>query len=787
MNTIMALALHVRRVFQRLVRRPGLTVILVVLIALGLSVATAVSRVYMTILRPTPFHEPQRLYSVISIPRAGGDPQRAVSPGDYRILEEIAPSLGVVSGYLLFSRPLRIDDEDLNVSVAAVSASFFEALKMPVLIGRTFAAKEDRLGDEPVAVISETVWRRLFHSSPQALDRMVHLGDRTYRVIGVVPGRYVFPHGVGIWIPLNPEAAPLWRIRNVPIMGAILRAKDSESASSVAANLARLGANAWAELRPVPLNAYLTERVKGPALILFGAGLLLLSLCVASMAGLQTAAALGRRRDLAIEQSLGLSPSMLWFQFLVEGLAVGVCGWLFGRLMADTCSARLASFLPSADFALSSSVSETTILFASFFAVLLIAGVSAVATFVDVRSNFLLSRELTAATTRGKRIAWSGLVCFQVAVSVAFLAVGAVLLLDYFRLTRREVGFSPGNVVTFELRFSGGGAAPNTRSSEIQEIEDSLRERLGGIQVGLSSMLPGSGQINLAHVRLGAAEPARQADLRIVGGEYFDLLGIRLVKGRKLARSDASHAPLVALIDETAARAWFGSEDPLGREILIGAANQALAVVGVVMPVRQDVYADPYPTVYLSQTQFPWPQMHFLLKAVRDQNLDRLLHNAPKLAKSINQRVLADKLMTLEAALDAGFFHRRARLVVVVLFGVIAVLIAVMGVYTLVSTRILDRRVEVGVRLALGATDNSVLRLLLARVGFLVITGIFCGAAATAALGVTVASVIPEFAGVNVWSLSASVGLISMAVLPAVIVPVRRLVRRGPSALLREI
>ena len=165
----------------------------------------------------------------------------------------------------------------------------------------------------------------------------------------------------------------------------------------------------------------------------------------------------------------------------------------------------------------------------------------------------------------------------------------------------------------------------------------------------------------------------------------------------------------------------------------------------------------------------------------------RPVREGPKLARSVNRSIVVENVTTLEAVVDAMFLHRRARLMVVGLFGGIAVLIAVMGVYTLVSAKILDHRVEVGIRLALGATDNNVLRLLLARVGLVVVIGALSGTAATTALGVTVASLIPEFPGVNGWCLLASVGLIFSAALPAVFVPVHRLVRRGPAVLLREI
>jgi predicted permease len=784
---MMLLAFQIRRVCLKLVRHPGSTIALVALTAVGLSVAISVSRLYMTILRPTPFHEPQRLYSVISAPRNGGDAQRGLSPADYRLLEEIGPSLGVISGYLLFSRPLRIDDEVLVVSGAAVSASFFKVLQIPALLGRTFTVAEDHPGAEPVAVISETVWRRLFHSSPQALQRAFYLGDRSYRLVGIVPDKLAFPHSVGIWIPLNPEAGPLWRIRNVPIMGALIRVNETASSSSVAVNLARLSSVTWADLKPVSLNAYLTDRVKGPAVILLGAGLLLLCLCAASISGFLTAAALRRRRDLAIEQSLGLSPSMLFTQFLAEGLAIGICAWLLGRMMAGIYSTRLASFVPSANFDVSMTSSEGTITLAGLCFVLLIAGISAMATFVDVRRNVGLSGEITTVTKRTRRTVWSGLVAFQVAASVTFLSLASVLLLDYFRLTQHALGFSPANVATFELRFSSVNASPNTWSSEIQEIATSLRERLGGVRVGLSSALPGSGQINLAEVRLNATDAAKQADLRVVGGEFFDVVGVRLVRGREFERTDTSLTTPVALIDETAANAWFGAQDVIGRRMMIGMAQQVVTVVGVVSPTRQDVHADPYPTVYLSQMQFPWQQVWFVLKGDSDRNVDRLLREGPKLARSVNRSIVVENVTTLEAVVDAMFLHRRARLMVVGLFGGIAVLIAVMGVYTLVSAKILDHRVEVGIRLALGATDNNVLRLLLARVGLVVVIGALSGTAATTALGVTVASLIPEFPGVNGWCLLASVGLIFSAALPAVFVPVHRLVRRGPAVLLREI
>ncbi|MCC6262985.1 MAG: ABC transporter permease [Bryobacterales bacterium] len=781
----MQLLLAVKRVLTQIARRPALPIVLIVLLAAGWSIAYSVLRLQMVIRHPTPFHEPRQLFSVVTKPPNSEDLQSGISPADYRALGEVAPRLGSLAGYLTFNRTLRTTNEARVLQGAAVSSSFFEVLGIPAVFGGVIDPADDRVGAERIAVISESLWLQMFAGSRDLPRGAVLLDDQPVRIVGVIEDQYAFPHGSSIWIALGPEAAPIWRVRNFPIFGAILRARSEISAGTARAELDSLRGATWGELQAVGLDEYLTERVRKPAQLLFGAGLLLLVLCAVTVTGLLTSAGIRERRNLAIEQSAGLTASLLFARYITQALAVGLCAWLAGRAIAGIWLPHIALLFPLVAFDIAGRPAEFEVALLSIATVLLVAVLSSLAVMHDTAGDLGLPQgSLTAAMSRPKRLVWQGLVSLQVGISVALLTAATVLLADYIHLARRDLGFTPSGVVTVGVHPAVPSAKLQGARSEIRTLAAQFTERLEGARVGYTSSLPGSGKLNVAMIRRSVADAPMRADQHVVGGDYFEAVGVSLLRGRVFNRFDGESAMPAAIVDETAARRLFGSLDVLGRQLVLGAANQELSIIGIVSATRQDIHAEPYPTIYLHQEQFPGREAWFVMKGVELPRVDFLLR---EVQQALGNRVAIHGIGPLSDIVDGTLSIQKSRLLILCLFGVFAAVLSMAGIYTLIASFVAERRTEIGIRLALGEPAGHISWVFLRKMSKAIIIGVGLGALTVWLLRVGIAEVVSEFAVSFLYKVLVSITFLTMGFALFGLIPLIRSIRKGAASLLKEV
>ncbi len=802
---------------RQLGKNPGVTVIMVFTLALGIGATTAIfSVVYGVLLRPLPYSGADRIMAISEV-NSDGRPSRLADPNfdDFREQSHSFQSIAKYSAY-----PVSISGtaQPTRTTVAAVTPEFLTVFGVEPIMGRDFTASDNQKGAAPVALVSYGYWRQNLGSAQDLSQAHLKINNAVYSVIGVLPVGFRFPDDVDVWCAADIEGEnPSRTSHNYSGVGRLKDGVSVEQArddiSTIARRIYQTNDKTDYLLRDgnvVPLQDSITGTVRSPLFILLGAvGFLLLVAC-ANVANLLMAQASVRERELAIRGALGAARGRLVRQFLTEALLLSLIGGVVGVLAALWGVAGLVALAPEQLPRLDSvSVSVPVLLFAFLLCTGVAAGLGAFtaarATRVDLRKGLVEGGRGQAGSQGSQRVG-RAIVAAQIAITLV-LVIGAGLLgRSLMKVLEVNPGFRVDKIVAMEVSLPWvqdpkGKAAQGIFFSN---LIDRLKQIPGVRGVGAASALPLTGGLpdgmfllmtqNEVPKSMDGFEALFQqkarlgsADFCVATDGYFRVLGIPLIRGRMFDERDGASAPHVAVISESLAHDRWLHQDPIGHTIEFGNMDgdvRLLTIVGIVGDTHEYGLDEPArPMVYVNLFQRPRAEMTVTMLSDADT---RLVTSAARgMLRELNPEVPA-KFQTFQQVYSASLGSRRFNVILIGFFGITALLLAAAGVFGVMAYSVSRRTREFGLRVALGATSGDVLRMVLRQGMRTILIGIAIGivgsfaltrAVSTLLFGVTATDPV-TFAGMTL-------SLMAVALL-ACYIPARRATKVNPMVALRD-
>jgi putative ABC transport system permease protein len=799
-----------RYALRGLRRAPGFALAAVLTLALGIGANSAIfSVVNSVLLRPLPYAAPEQLVMVWGrYPEFG---RTSTSIPDFRDWREQTGSFAAMAARREGLAVLMGSGEPEQLTADRVTANFFQTLGVRPRLGRGFLPEEELGGggEDQVVVLSDGFWRRRFGADAGVVGRTITLSGRPYTVVGIAPADFRFARAVDLWAPLqvdDPEAQR--RSESLTVFG---RLKPGVTVARAGADLAGV-LRRLAEQYP-ETNGSLQSEVIGmqddfvgdvrPAIVAFmgAVGLVLLIAC-ANVANLLLARAAAREREVAVRVALGAGQGRLVRQLLTESAVLAVLGGLLGLALAAWAVAAVRAaevqFIPRQTEV---RVDVAVVLFSLVLAAAtgLLFGLAPAVRLAGTSLQGVLREGARGSTLGGAagRLR-SALVLGEVAVALVLLVGAGLLIRSFEMLNRVDVGFDPRGVLTYQAVF------PTAKFQDVEQLP-ALYERvidgaraIPGVQgAAVSRSLPmdGAGYITFAIEGRPSRESSAGAapeDLQpfAVSPGYFGVLRIPLRRGRLFAASDAAGAPDVALINEEMARRFFtDGRDPIGRRVTFGDPADTSAVwstiVGVVGDVAQEgVTAKPYPQLYRPIAQQPSRLVAVALRTARDPLA--IAPAARQALRAVDRDVPLSRLQTLEARVADSIARPRVSVLLISAFAWVALTLAAVGIYGVMSYTVAQRTREIGVRMALGASAGNVQRLVVRQGMGPALVGVAVGLVLALLGSRLIASLLYGVSAVDPLTFVAVPIFLGAVALLATVVPAFRATRVAPTVALRS-
>jgi putative ABC transport system permease protein len=805
------LAQDVKYGVRMLRRTPGFTLAALLTLAIGIGANTAIfSIVDAVLLRPLPYFEPERLVAV-GDRTPGGD---ATNVGFATVIDWRARSRTIESFAMMRSwmPTLVTNGEAERLPAVRVSANYFDMLGVRPALGRGFTADDDRPDHWRVLLLSDALWRRRFNADPSIVGRTITMNDRAYRVIGVMPAGFepldaerFYNASAELWAPIGYALNGDSSCRGCRHLRAFARVKRGVSVAEAVAEMNAIREQMRREypseyeagaLAVVPLQRALTGNVRGALLVLLAAvGFVLLIAC-ANVANLLLARSLTRRRELALRAVLGASRGRLVRQLLTESVLLGAGGAIAGTALAAFALSGLAALAPVSLPRLSQISIDARVLAFT-------AGVTMLTSLVfgllpawregqagAQRTLALDSRGSVGGPSRARAL----LVVADLVFALVLLAGAGLMLRTVSTLVQTSPGFSPDRIVALSFSLIGQAYAED---SAVVAFQDRALQQLRGLPgveaVSLAGQVPfgGNGDCRGFHAN-GRMKPNPVDDPCIerygVTPDYWRLMGIPVLAGRTFTDADTAASQPVMVISASTAKQVWGAESPIGAQVRMGDSTTGpwRTVIGVVADVHhEDLTAAPTAALYTPQTQSTDSFLVALIKSSTAEP-EALVGPARAIFRSLDPAVPIYDVATLPALVARSSADRLFVMRLLAAFAGVAVFLAAIGLYGVVSHGVAQRTREVGVRVALGAQPRDVLTLVLAGGAKLIAAGVLGGIVAaglaTRALGTLVFGVSP----MDPLTFAAAAAVLIAVALGAHVLPVRRALRIDPAAALRS-
>jgi len=798
-----------RFALRMLRRSPGFTSAAVLCLALSLGANTAVfSLLNAVLLRGLPYRQPERIVMIWNQFLGDNEPQLELSTPEFLDLREQTRSYTEIAA----TRPGLFSvtgdgDPELLVGVR-VSANLFHLLGVKAAAGRTFLADEDQPGHEDVVILSHGLFERRYGSDPAVVGRKITINQKPFTVIGVTPRDFYFRRkGRDLWMPLIIDRAALGPRddRQLDAYARLRPGVTAQRAQTELAGLARRFQQDHPEAYPKKSGYGLTlvsyrEQIVGqirPVLLLLAAavGLVLLIAC-ANLSNLLLARATTRDREIALRAALGAGRGGLVRQLLTESLLLAACGGALGLLLAAWCVKAVAkmdlSKIPRIDEV---SIDGRVLVFTLL--VSLVTGVvfGLVPALQVSRQDFNRSLKEGSKSSAGgaRHLARQALVVVEVAVALVVLLGAGLMVQSYRQVQRVDLGFKTADVLTLELFLpTTKYSTPVQWSAFFSQLLERLRTLPGVATAGAISAVPLGVVQRTGEVAIEGSPPAPgqlnpNAAWRTSSPAYFRALGIPLVKGRDFADGDDDRAEPVVIVDRSSAEHFWPHQEPLGKRLRLvgqGAPEQWRSVVGVVGDVKHEGPEVETPSeIYVPYRQYPQPFMYLLLHAAADAGA--LANPARKAVLEIDKNQAVFRVETMAEKLVRTMAWRRFYTLLLSAFAFVALVLAVIGVYSVIAYSVTQRTREIGIRMALGAERQTVTGLVVRQALGLAGLGVVLGLAFALGLLRIAASLLY---GVSATDLRTFVGgalLLTALALVASYLPARRASRVDPTVALR--
>jgi len=786
---------------RMLVKNRSFTAIAVLALALGIGANTAIfSVVNSVLLRPLAFQEPDKLVRVEEHHAAWGH-SAGLTFATYIDATARCRSLQNLSAYRTWNFNLTDEGEPEQASGALVTANFFAALGVQPLLGRAFHHNEDQPGNDKVVVIGHGLWQRRFGADPNAIGKTIKVNDERHTIIGIMPRGFLFPEQSDLWTPLVVDA--LKANRRAHLLRVIGRLQPGATAEQARGELAAIaaqideqnpGVDPDLRFNLIGLHEQLVAPVRPALFVLFGAvGFVLLIACT-NVANLLLARNATREKELAIRAALGAGQLRLIRQLLTESLMLALLGGLLGFLFARWGVALIIAFSPGDIPRLDEvSIDGRVLLFtfaASLLTGMLFGLVPALqSSKIDLNTSLKEGARSSSGTTRHRLRRY--LVVAEIALALVLL-IGAGLLINSFkRLLDVDPGFNPQNVLTMQLYLPGSQeGVDQQKKAFLSQALERIRTIPGVESAGLANCLPITGGPNTDFEIIGRPVPdvgdQPSADIRIIDTDYFRALEIPLRQGRWFTERDTARAPQVMVINETMARRFWPGEDALGKRVTMKDWGDPLTgeIVGVVGDVKANgLDTETGSMIYWPHTQFPTGFNRVVIRTTSDPS--NLIAAVKHQVWSVNKNQPIADIKSMEQVLAASVARRRFNMALLGGFAVIALLLASVGIYGVMSYTVTQRYREIGIRMALGAARRDIIRMVMKQGVSLALLGIGAGLVGALALTRLLSSLLFGVSATDPITFITISLILTGVALGACFVPARRATKVDPMIALR--
>jgi putative ABC transport system permease protein len=800
----------VRYALRMLWRTPGFTAVAVITLALGIGANTALfSIVHAALLKPLPYDAADRLVMLWSNPNPERGRGGAASPADFLDWRAQSTSFEGLSAIDRQQMTLTGVGEASRVPGAAVSANFFELLRAQPAMGRTFSAEEERFEAPRVIVLGHGFWQERLGGDLKVLGRTLLLDSRPYTVIGVMPAEFEFPREilrarVNYWVPFQVD--PATASRGAHYFAVFGRLKDGVLLPAAQAEMDTISLRLQQQYPDTNTNWMvnlftLQDEVVGDSrtalLTLLGAvGFVLLIAC-ANVANLLLARATGRAKELAVRAALGASRWRLLRQLLAESVVLSVLGAIVGVLLAawglELAASMMQAWVPRAwEITLSLPVLAFTAVVAIVTGI--VFGLAPGLHVSRAALNDSLKRTGRGSVTPGHQRLRTVFVVTEVALALVLLIGAGLLMRSFHELQNVGAGFEPERTMTAvlslpESRYEGlAQQAAFTRPllERVRQVPDVRR-------AALASFIPFDRKDTLLVFSVeGEPDPPpaerRLAQYRVVSDGFFDTMGISVNRGRAFTATDVEGAPRVAVVSSALAAKFFPRKDPIGQRVTTDDADDDprawFTIVGVVDDVRyRRLNEAPMPTLYYPVAQQTFPELTLVAKTGGDPlAITTALRG---IVRSLDPQIALADVRTMDDVVSASLAGARFRTTLLGIFAVVALLLAAVGVYGVMSYSVEQRTQELGLRMALGATGADVLRLVAGQGIRLAVAGILVGLIAAFWMVRVLESLLFGISATDPVTFGAIAVLLAAIAALASYIPARRATKADPMVVLR--
>jgi putative ABC transport system permease protein len=800
--------LDVRLAFRNLLARPGFSVVALLTLALGIGANTAVFTVFNAVLlSPLPYANPSQI--VVLNETSPQLPNASVTRYNYDDWRARARSFSAMAAFRPASMTITGSGEPERVPAKMITANLLPMLGVRVEQGRGFADSDDAAGAEGVALVSAAMAARKYQGAVP-LGKPIVLDNRSYTIIGVLPAGFELFQPADVYVPFGPWAATLPEDRGWhPGIFPIARLNDNVTIADARVEMDTIARQLEAEHADSNKNVralinraqdQLVQNVRPALLMLLGAVTLVLLIACANVANLLLARAVGRNKEIAVRVAIGAGRARIIRQLVIESLVLACAGGFGGLLIAmwsvSLLSGSAVAGLPRAqDISVDWPVALFTLLLSIVTGLVFGAVPAWQATRFDIRESLNEESRGGSSSTRHRRMR-SVLVVAEIALALVLLVGAGLLLRSVSALTRVSPGFNPENLLVINLPLS-----PRTYSEAVARnaAVDRMIERvvaLPGVErAGFSTMIPMAGAGATIHFNRAAFPPKGPEDYvmagyRAVTPDYLTVLGVPLKRGRLITARDVAAAPPVVVINESMARQYFPGLDPIGQRMQIGTEPDpnfyTMEVVGIAGDVKQSFEAGSKAEFFVPYAQFPDPiltgmYLNVALVARTSGDPAAIVPSVRAALREIDPNQPLVNVRTMAAAMDGTVAQPRLQMVLLMVFAGVAVALAVVGVYGVMAYTVSQRLTEIGVRMAIGASPASVIRMVVRQGAGLAIAGIAAGLIGAAAAAQAVQGLLfADARGFDPATFAASAIILLVAALLASYLPARRAARVPP-------
>lgn len=796
---------------RMLLKKPGLTAIAIIAMGLGIGANTAIFSVVNTVLlQPLPYDHPEQLLRLATEQRNQAlDGRGAFSVPDLLDVQQRSTTLEYVATVQGAGTVITEGGDPERVLGAAVSADYFPLLRVKPIFGRVFTRDEDKPGAAPVVLLSEGLWKRRFGGDPNIVGREIDLGGKT-TVLGIMPA--------GFQYPISDETQDFWE----PLFAATFLTKETreERANRFLTGIGRLKQGATVEqakadldlisrqieqqspvsntnviFNAVSMHEDITRDYRSALLVLLGAvGLVLLIAC-ANVANLLLARAAARQKEVAIRMALGASRRRIASQLLTESVLLSLAGGAIGLLLASWGMDLLVAYGPADVPRLHDVSLDRYVLFFTFGVAILTGVLFGLAPALNASKpdpGRMLNESGRGATQGGRNWMRSGLIVSEVALSLMLLVGAGLLIHSFWRLLQTDAGFDPKGVLALDIPLSRTTySKPEQRSAAFQQLITRMKTLPGVRDASVVSNVPLTDFDVELSFQVEGREPYKPgeeavADYTVAGPDYFRTMNIAALRGRVFTDYDTLNSPQVLVVSDAFVKRYFPNEDAIGRRIIFDGPNKTpYEIVGVVADVRRNgLDVNVQPEMYTSYLQKPERRLNVVIRT-EARDASQLIPAARAEIKAFDPNQIIWRTQTLEQLLSTSVAPRRFNMLLLGIFAGVALVLAAVGLYGVMSYSVSWRTREIGIRMALGAKRADVLRLVVRQGMTMTLIGLALGLAGAFSISRVLRGLLHGVSPTDPLTFVAVSIVLLVVALLACLVPARRATRVDPIIALR--